>query len=67
MKITGVPMGAEGRPYFGDPQEAIRRCRENPACVGVSAQRLFYGSKDACRSHAPGRSGETHIYVKLSP
>ncbi len=43
MQCTGIPNTPTSKPYFASTAEAIERCRKDPACVGVSDERLFYG------------------------
>ena len=66
VKIKGVPTDPQGKAYFSSWEEAVRRCTENPFCVGVSNQRMFVGT------HAPtgkittekGQPGESNAFVK---
>jgi hypothetical protein len=63
-KHKGVPMG--GKAYFSSWEEAIRRCRENPFCIGVTNQRIFVESKEP-RGRiqlGKGQPGESHAFLK---
>jgi len=66
-KVKGVP-NKGGKSYFSSTEEAIRRCKENPFCVGVSNQRLFLAEKELPKGTTvfteKGQSGESHAYVK---
>ncbi len=63
-KMLGVP-NTKAKPFFADASEAIRRCKEDPLCVGVSAQRMFYvGKKGEHYSAIGGRAGEEYSFVK---
>jgi hypothetical protein len=66
-KVKGVP-NKGSKSYFSSTEEAIRRCRENPFCVGVSNQRLFLVEKELKKGETvyteKGQSGESHAYVK---
>ena len=55
--VTGIPNTAS-KSYFASSAEAWRRCVGDPKCVGMSAQRLFYGD---CTSIIPGRPGEVSL------
>lgn len=60
-RAQGVPVGPQGKSYFSSWEEAVRRCKENPFCVGVSNQRLFVTlelpkSKLATEKGQPGES-----------
>ncbi len=66
-RVKGVP-NTEGKPYMAAASEAIRRCQENPFCVGVSNQRLFIVKKTMKKGETvyteKGQPGESHAYVK---
>ncbi len=64
-KVKGVPAG--GKAYMATAEEAIRRCQDNPFCIGVSNQRLFVVSKLPKKGDLKlekGQPGESHTYVK---
>ena len=63
VKITGVPNTAESKPFFADVSVAVSRCAGDPRCVGVSAQRLFYGAVGTPATTV-GRSGENESLVR---
>lgn len=66
-KVKGVP-NKGGKSYFSDTEEAIRRCKENPFCVGVSNQRMFLVEKELKKGETvfteKGQPGESHAYIK---
>ncbi len=66
-RVKGVP-NTGGKPYMAAASEAIRRCKENPFCVGVSNQRLFLTTKQLNKGDTvyteKGQPGESHAYVK---
>lgn len=62
-KITGVPNTTESKPFFADVSAAVSRCAGDPRCVGVSAQRLFYGTV-GMPATIVGRSGEDESFVR---
>lgn len=68
VKIQGVPGSISGKAYFSSWEEAVRRCKENPFCVGVSNQRLFVGTKEwptgAKMATEKGQPGESNAFVK---
>lgn len=66
-KVKGVPNNGS-KSYFSSTEEAIRRCRDNPFCIGVSNQRLFIVKKELKKGETvyteKGQSGESDAYVK---
>lgn len=70
-RTKGVPDTKLSKPYFSASQEAIKRCAENPFCVGVSSQRLFFTEESRAALKrgetvftVHGQPGESHTYVK---
>lgn len=66
-KVKGVP-NKGGKSYFSSSEEAIRRCKDNPFCVGVTNQRIFLVEKEMKKGETvfteKGQTGESHAYVK---
>ena len=69
-RVAGIPNTPNTKSYFASAAEAIQRCRSDPNCIGVSAQRMFYRS-DVGSTGQPvrietmkGRPGEDAAYVK---
>lgn len=44
VPCKGIPNTPTSKPYFASIAEAIERCRKDPNCVGISDERLFYGT-----------------------
>lgn len=66
-KVKGVPLEG-GKAYFSSSDEALRRCKENPFCVGVSNQRLFLVQHEKKKGETvytgKGQTEESHAYIK---
>lgn len=65
VRHTGIPNTSEFNPYFAKTAEAIARCQKDPRCVGLSAQRLFYGTLGTPTT-VVGRVGEEGCFLKAS-
>lgn len=40
----GIPNTPTSKPYFASTSEALERCRKDPKCIGLTDERLFYGT-----------------------
>ncbi len=60
---TGIPNTSNTKPYFAETKEAIERCVGDPRCVGVSAQRMFYGPVGTPATIG-GRKGEETCFMR---
>jgi hypothetical protein len=63
VRSTGIPNTASSKPYFAAVSEAVARCVADPKCVGVSGQRLFYGTP-GFPTTVPGRAGEKSCFIR---
>lgn len=59
VRSTGVPNTTISKAYFASATESVARCAADPKCVGVSGQRMFYGSvgNPAIVQGRPGEGG----------
>jgi hypothetical protein len=64
VRSTGIPNTSSSKSYFAETTEAVARCVADPRCIGVSAQRLFYGKGGA--PTIVGRPGESESFIRVS-
>ena len=64
-RYTGIPNTSDSKSYFASAAEAAKRCQKDPRCVGLSAQRLFYGTLGTPATVA-GRTGEEACFLRKS-
>ncbi len=62
-RMTGVPNTPHSKSFFSDAATAVARATGDPLCVGISAQRLFYGPVGHPRI-VPGRVGEDACFIR---
>ncbi len=60
---TGIPNTSTFKSYFATAAEALERCRRDPRCVGISANRTFYGPMGH-PALVPGPAGEGECLTK---
>ena len=63
VRSTGIPNTSSSKPYFSTTAEALRRAIADPRCVGISAQRLFYGTVGNPAT-VVGRAGEDECFLR---
>ncbi len=63
VRCAGIPNTTQSKPYFAEVAEAVARCVGDPSCVGVSAQRLFYGPVGVPAT-VKGRGGEEVCFMR---
>ncbi len=63
VRCAGIPNTTQFKSYFAEVAEAVARCVGDPRCVGVSAQRLFYGPVGTPAT-VKGRAGEEACFMR---
>jgi hypothetical protein len=63
VRSTGIPNTSSSTSYFAATADAVARCDRDAKCIGVSAQRMFYGTVGTPAMVA-GRAGETESFVR---
>lgn len=65
QQCTGIPNTVVTKSYFATTAEALARCVADPHCVGMSAQRLFYGAVGTPAT-VVGRPGEDACLLRTA-
>lgn len=65
VRYAGIPNTSESKSYFASVAEAIKRCQKDTRCVGLSNQRLFYGTL-GFPTIVPGRLDENECFMRAS-